>query len=172
MVTQLLILARSDATVTAAHEPVLIADIMADICRQRHPTEGEASMECWGLESLEGALIWGNADYLKQLFLILLDNAFKYTPAEGKIEVMASLHERTVAITVADTGMGIAQSDLPRVFDRFYRAENAHFRSGAGLGLAIAQRIIEQHSGKIEVESELGQGSRFTVALPVLNQVD
>lgn len=56
--------------------------------------------------------------------------------------------------------------------DRFYRAENARFRSGGGLGLAIAQRITEQHSGKIEVESELGQGSRFTVTLPLLNQVD
>jgi two-component system OmpR family sensor kinase len=172
MVTQLLMLARSDATVTAAHEPVLIADIVADVCRQRHPTEGSAITECRGLESLEGALIWGNADYLKQLFLILLDNAFKYTAAEGKVEVIASLNECTVAITVADTGIGIAQSDLPRVFDRFYRAENARFRSGAGLGLAIAQRITEQHSGKIEVESELGQGSRFTVTLPVLNHVD
>ena len=172
MVTQLLMLARSDATVTAAYEPVLIADIVADVCGQRHPTEGEANMECRGLESLEGALIWGNADYLKQLFVILLDNAFKYTPVSGKVEVMASLNECTVVITVADTGMGIAQSDLPRVFDRFYRAENARFRSGAGLGLAIAQRITEQHGGKIEVESELGQGSRFTVALPVLTQVD
>src|SRR6266571_1019704 len=172
MVTQLLMLARSDATVTAAHEPVLIADIVADVCRQRHPTEGSASMECRGMESLEGALIWGNADYLKQLFLILLDNAFKYTAAEGKVEVIASLNECTVTITVADTGIGIAQRDLPRVFDRFYRAENARFRSGAGLGLAIAQRITEQHSGKIEVESELGQGSRFTVTLPVLHDVD
>ncbi len=172
MVTQLLMLARSDATVTAAHEPVLLADIVADVCRQRPPTEGSATMECRGLESLEGVLIWGNADYLKQLFLILLDNAFKYTAAEGKVEVMASLKECTVAITVADTGIGIAQSDLPRIFDRFYRAENARFRSGAGLGLAIAQRITEQHSGKMEVESELGRGSRFTVTLPVLTQVN
>ncbi len=172
MVTQLLMLARSDATVTAAHEPVLIADIVSDVCGQRHSTEGSASMECRGLESLEGALIWGNADYLKQLFLILLDNAFKYTAVEGKVEVIASLNECTVTITVADTGMGIVQSDLPHIFDRFYRAENARFRSGAGLGLAIAQRITEQHSGKIEVESELSQGRRFTVTLPLLNQVD
>jgi len=69
---------------------------------------------------------------------------------------------------VADTGIGIPPSDLPRIFDRFHRAENARFRSGAGLGLAIAQRIAEQHEGKIEVESELGQGSRFIVALPGL----
>ena len=75
----------------------------------------------------------------------------------------------TDAITVADTGIGIAMNDLSRIFDRFYRAENARFCSGAGLGLAIAHRIVEQHKGKIEVESELGQGSRFIVTLPLLN---
>jgi len=75
----------------------------------------------------------------------------------------------TDAITVADTGIGIAMNDLSRIFDRFYRAENARFCSGAGLGLVIAHRIVEQHKGKIEVESELGQGSRFIVTLPLLN---
>jgi two-component system, OmpR family, sensor kinase len=74
----------------------------------------------------------------------------------------------TDAITVADTGIGIAMNDLSRIFDRFYRAENARFCSGAGLGLAIAHRIVEQHKGKIEVE-KLGQGSRFIVTLPLLN---
>ena len=129
-------------------------------------------MECRGMESLEGALIWGNADYLKQLFLILLDNAFIYTAADGRVEVSGCLNGGAVVIAVADTGIGIAPGDLPCIFDRFYRAENARFRSGAGLGLAIAQRITEQHGGTVEVESELGQGSRFTVTLPLLNQVE
>lgn len=169
MVTQLLILARSDATATAAHEPVLVADIVADICCQRHPADGGPTLECCDLEQLEGALVWGNPDYLKQLFLILLDNAFKYTSADGKVEVVGSLNGGTVMITVADTGIGIPPTDLPRIFDRFHRAENARFCSGAGLGLAIAQRITEQHSGKIEVESELEKGSRFMVMLPLLN---
>jgi signal transduction histidine kinase len=168
MVTQLLILARSDANVTAAHEPVLVRDLVADICRQRHPTDGVPTLECRDLELLEGALVWGNPDYLKQLFLILLDNAFKYTPANGRVEIVGSLHGGTVTITVADTGIGIPSSDLPRIFDRFHRAENARFQSGAGLGLAIAQRIAEQHGGKIEVESELDQGSRFIITLPLL----
>ena len=120
------------------------------------------------MESLEGALVWGNPDYLRQLFLILLDNAFKYTTAGGRVEVTGVLNEETVAITVADTGMGILPGDLPKIFDRFYRAENARFQPGAGLGLAIAQRIAEQHGGEIQVESELGQGSRFTVTFPLL----
>ncbi len=95
MVTQLLILARSDANVMAANEPVLIRDIIADLCCQR---KDEPRLQCHDLERLEGALVWGNLDYLKQLFLILLDNAFKYTAASGKVEIRGSLHETTVTI--------------------------------------------------------------------------
>ncbi len=168
MVAQLLILARSDAAVAAAHEPVLLGDIVVEICRQRPPTGSELVLECLGMESLEGALVWGNPDYLRQLFLILLDNAFKYTTAGGRVEVIGSLDEQMVSITVADTGIGILPDDLPKIFDRFYRAENARSQPGAGLGLAIAQRIVEQHGGKIQVESKPGQGSRFTVSLPLL----
>jgi signal transduction histidine kinase len=168
MVTQLLILARSDAAIAAAHEPVLLGDIVVEVCRQRPPTDSALVLECRGMESLEGALVWGNPDYLRQLFLILLDNAFKYTAGDGRVEVIGALNEETVTVTVADTGIGIAASDLLRIFDRFYRAENARSRPGAGLGLAIAQRIAEQHGGEIQVESELGRGSRFTVTLPLL----
>ncbi len=168
MVAQLLILARSDAAVAAAHEPVLLGDIVVEICRQRPPTGSELILECRGMEFLEGALVWGNPDYLRQLFLILLDNAFKYTPAGGRVEVIGSLDEQMVSITVADTGIGIRPGDLPKIFDRFYRAENARSQPGAGLGLAIAQRIVEQHGGKIHVESKPSQCSRFTVSLPLL----
>ena len=77
-----------------------------------------------------------------------------------------------VTIAVADTGIGIAEADLPKVFDRFYRAENARFRSGLGLGLSIAQGIAEQHGGTITVDSTPGRGSRFIVTLPLLIQVD
>jgi signal transduction histidine kinase len=168
MVTQLLILVRSDAQVTAAYEPVLLRDLLADLCSQRHATEREPALECRELEGLEGMLVWGNPDYLKQLFLILLDNACKYTPADGRVTLMGSLEGGTVTVTVADTGMGIPPGDLPSIFERFYRAENARSQPGAGLGLAIAHRIAEQHGGKIEVESALGQGSRFLVTLPCL----
>src|SRR5215471_16928612 len=168
MVAQLLILARSDAAVAAAHEPVLLGDIVVEICRQRSLTGSELVLECQGMESLEGALVWGNPDYLRQLLLILLDNAFKYTMAGGRIEVIGNLDEQVVTVRVADTGIGILPGDVPNIFERFYRAENVRSQPGAGLGLAIAQRIVEQHGGKIHVESKPGQGSRFTVTLPLL----
>jgi signal transduction histidine kinase len=168
MVSQLLILARSDAQVTAAYEPVLLRDLLADLCSQWQATVREPALECRELEVLEGVLVWGNPDYLKQLFLILLDNACKYTPADGRVILMASQEGGTVSITVADTGMGIPPGDLPSIFERFFRAENARAQPGAGLGLAIAQRIAEQHEGKLEVESALGQGSRFLVTRPCL----
>ena len=163
MVTQLLILARSDANVLAANEPILIRDVIVDLCNQR---ENEPRLVRKDLECLEDTLVWGNLDYLKQLFLILLDNAFKYTDAAGKVEVCGRLNGSTVTVQVADTGIGIPQSDLPVIFNRFHRAENARFQSGAGLGLAIARRITEQHGGNIEVASELGKGSRFIITLP------
>ena len=170
MVTQLLILARTDASAAMAREPLLVVDIVANVCRQERSDDGKPGLERCGLELLEDAVVLGNADYLKQLFLILLENAFKYTPEGGKVEVIGAVNEDMVTITFADTGIGIAESDLPRVFDRFYRAENARFRSGMGLGLSIAQGIAGQHGGKITVESTLGQGSRFTVFLPLLNR--
>jgi two-component system OmpR family sensor kinase len=170
MVTQLLMLARSDASATAAHEPVVLGDIVVDLCCERQKGAGEPALECRGAELLEGVMVWGNPDYLRQLLLILLDNAFKYTPADGRVEVLADLDGEMVAITVADTGIGIPPGELPRIFERFYRAENARSRSGAGLGLAIARRIAQLHGGDIWVTSELGRGSRFTVRLPLLDE--
>jgi len=172
MVTQLLILARTDASATMTREPLLVVDIVDDFCRKARPSDSKTNLEYRELGLVEDAVVLGNADYLKQLFLILLENAFKYTPEGGKVEVIGTLNEDMVAITVADTGIGIAESDLSRVFDRFYHAENARFRSGMGLGLSIAQSIAEQHGGTITLESTVGQGSRFTVILPLLNRGD
>jgi signal transduction histidine kinase len=148
----------------------IVTDVVADICRQEKQDGSKTVLEYRGLAQAEDAVVSGSADYLKQLFLILLENAFKYTPDGGQVEVSVLLKGDRVAITVADTGIGIAEADLPKVFERFYRAENARFRSGMGLGLSIAQSIAEQHGGKIMVESASGQGSRFTVILPLLQQ--
>ena len=169
LVTQLLILARTDASATFTREPLLVVDLVTEVCRQVCSTESRTTLESQGLEQMEDAVILGNADYLKQLFLILLENASKYTPDGGRVEAIGTLNENTVTITIADTGIGITPVDLPRIFDRFYRADNARFQPGMGLGLSIARSITEQHGGTITAESAAGEGSRFTVTLPLLN---
>jgi heavy metal sensor kinase len=104
---------------------------------------------------------------LRRLFLILLDNAVKYTPSGGRIEISVSAHDGRVAIHVTDSGIGIAEEDVPHIFDRFYRVDRARSRSegGAGLGLAIGRWIAETHDGALTVASEVGRGSRFTFEL-------
>ena len=166
MVTQLLIMARSNAGAAIAHQPVLIVDTLTDACRQLSP-DSNVTLRCHGLEALDEAVVQGDPDYLRQLFLILLDNAFKYTPSGGCVDVSGSVRDEAVAITVIDTGIGIEASDLPHIFDRFYRAGNVRSREGMGLGLAIARHIASQHNGMIDVTSEPGHGSRFTVTLPL-----
>ena len=99
----------------------------------------------------------------------LLENAITHTPEGGSVTVSAHAAANGIEVTVADTGPGIAAEDLPRLFDRFYRADPSRSRStgGSGLGLTIARRLVEAHGGSIEVKSALGEGSRFTVRLPL-----
>jgi two-component system sensor histidine kinase BaeS len=100
--------------------------------------------------------------------MIVLDNAIKYTPEGGRVTVSMSPGAEKCTIAVRDTGPGIAAEDLPRVFDRFWRADAVRSREngGAGLGLSIARAIAERHGGSIDAESTLGAGSTFTITLP------
>jgi PAS domain S-box-containing protein len=109
-------------------------------------------------------------DRLAQVMLNLLSNAAKFTPAGGTITVRAQRRDGVIAVTVSDTGPGIAQADLDRIFEKFVQVESSIRRQvgGTGLGLAIARRIVEEvHGGTLSVESRLGEGSHFTVALPI-----
>jgi signal transduction histidine kinase len=101
------------------------------------------------------------------VLLILLDNALKYTPADGTITIGATQTNRAAAIRIHDTGPGIAPEALPHIFERFYQSDESRTGSGAGLGLAIAQELIEAQQGEITVASEIGKGSTFTVTLPL-----
>jgi two-component system sensor histidine kinase BaeS len=119
---------------------------------------------------------------LQQVLTNLLENALRYTPAGGRVTLrtypytpqpnVSSAPSRVfpgIVFEVEDTGTGIAQEDLPHIFDRFYRTDKARTRElgGSGLGLAIVQRLVETQAGKVEVESTLGEGSCFRVILPV-----
>lgn len=107
---------------------------------------------------------------LIELFVILLDNAIKYSPMGKKIIISAKKIDHSVAINIIDQGVGIEEKDLLRLFDRFYRADKSRTKievGGYGLGLSIAKQIAEKHLGVISVESKKGQGSTFTVSLPI-----
>jgi len=112
--------------------------------------------------------ILGDPQGLEGVFVNLLSNAIKYTPNGGKITVSIGLEGDYLRVSVSDTGVGIPKEDLPKIFDKFYRVRTRETRQviGTGLGLAIVKGIVEAHLGKIEVESEVGKGSTFTVYLP------
>ena len=118
----------------------------------------------------ERVLVDGEQAALGRLVVILVDNATKYTPAPGKVRVTLRSANGAAELEVADTGIGIAAEDLPRVFDRFYRADKARSRDsgGAGLGLSIAKWIAERHGGRITIESEARNGCLARVRLPGL----
>ncbi|HLQ96167.1 MAG TPA: ATP-binding protein [Pseudogracilibacillus sp.] len=108
---------------------------------------------------------------IKQLLLNLLTNAISYTPAHAKVRLNVHQKNGAVSIQVSDEGIGIEQQDLPRIFERFYRVDAARSRDtgGTGLGLAIVKHIVELHQGQIEVDSEYGKGTSFTVSLPAVD---
>jgi two-component system phosphate regulon sensor histidine kinase PhoR len=107
-----------------------------------------------------------DADRIEQVLVNLIHNAIKFTPAGGKITVSAVPSRGGVEISVRDTGVGISSDDLPRIFERFYKADKARGGGGTGLGLAIAKHIVQAHDGEIRAESAPGKGSTFTFTLP------
>jgi signal transduction histidine kinase len=167
MVSQLLILARADAGAQPTSDPVQLRDVVADAGRHGHRMARDVHFVPDETGAVDNVVVLGNADYLRQVLLILLDNAFKYTPAPGEVRIETALEDDHARVTVSDTGSGIEPADLPRIFDRFHRGLNVDGVTGTGLGLAIAQLVAEQHGGRIDVESTTGEGSRFSLVLPL-----
>ncbi len=110
----------------------------------------------------------GDETQLTSMFTNLVDNAVKYTPPGGRVEVTGGSEGAEIVIRVSDTGIGIPEAKLPRIFERFYRVDKARSKEtgGTGLGLSIARHIAENHGGRVAVESVFGEGSTFTVYLP------
>jgi signal transduction histidine kinase len=133
------------------------------------------NLECRLDEKARTKLIRADTTRLYQIVMNLLDNALKYTPSGGRVTLFLNSSGNEVSFGVADTGIGISKEDLPKIFRRFFRTDEA--RTGPhgdaerslGLGLAIVKSIVEAHSGSISVESDIGKGSRFTVRMPSLN---
>ena len=134
---------------------------------QRNAREKELSITA-ELPSQSVALL-ADPDLLQQALKNLLDNACKYTPEGGSVKLKLLTQLRRISIQVIDSGIGIPVEDLPLIFERFYRVDSTRTRSsgGFGLGLAIAQQIIQAHGGKISVDSKVGEGTTFQVCLPL-----
>jgi signal transduction histidine kinase len=166
LVADLLTLARADAGIALKSCPLELDAIVLDAYSvARHLSRGQTLT----LDPFETAKVEGDEDRLKQLLLILLDNALKYTPSGGHVTLGLRRRETDMEILVRDTGVGIAPEDLPHVFERFYRADPARSRDpgGTGLGLPIAWWIAEQHEGTVRLESQPGQGTTALVRLPL-----
>jgi len=113
--------------------------------------------------------IFGDKSKLIELLVIFIDNAVKYSPKSATIRLSSESDESNVVVKIIDNGIGISQEDIPRIFDRFYQADNARTKSknnGYGIGLSIAQKIVQAHNGRIDVISKVNQGTTFIVNLP------
>lgn len=168
LVGDLLALARADAGHQIDKSPVALGPIVEEVARKANFLPRTAEWRCGNLEALNGAYVMGNADYLRQLLFIFIENAFKYTP-EGYVELDAVREEGQVGIRIRDTGIGMDQDQIPHIFERFYRADASRGQTaGTGLGLSIAKWIIDELSGSIEVASKRNEGSLFVIWLPLI----
>ena len=171
LLEELLVLARADSGRQTLHiEPINLRDALQEIACGWRQVANVCGMQFSERLMHAELRVTGDAVALRRVIDILLDNAFKYTPAaRGAISLSAEEVAGHAVISVQDNGVGIGDRDQNRIFERFYRVNKEHSREmgGAGLGLAIAQWIVEQHNGKIIVESTPGAGSIFRVELPL-----
>lgn len=147
-----------------------VQQLIGDVVYQVQPNAEKKQVEIHVESDLDGAVVMGNSIHLQRALVNILGNAINYSSKDGNVGVKATLDgENEVEIKISDTGIGIEAEDLPKIFERFYRADKARSRAsgGSGLGLAITQEIISRHQGSVSVESEVGVGSTFTVRLPV-----
>ena len=169
LVEELLILARSDAA--TAEMPLAAVDlreVLTEVCGEMRSL---AEMRQIRIETAFGAshagaaaMVAGNRPALHRLFLVLLDNALKFSRPGGEVILKVESSESRVAVSIQDFGVGISENDLPNIFQRFYRADGARTGGGHGLGLSLAKSIARVHGASIEVHSTEGVGSRFEVS--------
>jgi len=165
LVHDLLTLARTDSTPPVEPKPIALPSLIREIERQLNGLNRVCS---FSFTMPEMVTVLGDRDMLKQVLIILLDNACKFTPPEGDIHLRISSDGHMARIQVRDTGIGIAAHDLPHIFQRFYRSDHARTGAGYGLGLAIAEVLIKKQGGTISVSSTVDVGSTFTVSLPLM----
>ncbi|GER89345.1 two-component sensor histidine kinase [Dictyobacter vulcani] len=170
LLNDLLVLARADeGQLKLDCEPVRLDLLALDVLDSLEPLARERAIALQ-VRRLTPATVAGDAARLIQVIMGLVDNALNYTNAGGKVTLSVEVRDTQAYLHVADTGMGIEPRDIEHIFERFYRADPARSRAagGSGLGLSIVEWVVRAHRGSVEVQSELGNGSIFTVILPCL----
>jgi two-component system, OmpR family, sensor kinase len=168
LVDDLLNLARVDAdSVKLQIEPFYLDDLVSECCRSLQPLANAKGVTL-GCQCPQDVMFSGDQELLRRLMLNLLENAIRYTPVAGRVWVDLEVDDAALRIKVSDTGIGIPPEAAPHVFERFYRVDSARSREqgGFGLGLSIVKWIAESHHGTVELTSQPGAGSTFTVRLP------
>ncbi|HZT07156.1 MAG TPA: HAMP domain-containing sensor histidine kinase [Chloroflexota bacterium] len=165
LVHGLLALARADAGQALDRSPVRLDEVLRTVHREAQALPHRVAIE---LDRVDPVEVLGNADALKQLLLILVENSVKYTE-EGAVALSLIREDGTAALRVRDTGSGIAPDDLPHIFERFYRSPTSRASGGTGLGLAIAQWIAAEHDATISVDTRLGEGTTFLIRLGAIS---
>ncbi|WP_171686492.1 sensor histidine kinase [Paenibacillus planticolens] len=170
LIDDLLTLARTDSNqlqINAATIPLHL--ILEDLAEQFELLAETKSIRILSL--FQPSVIWGDESRLRQLFIILLDNALKYTPPHGTIQITCHNLSHSIQVIVKDSGCGIDEADLPHIFERFYRADKSRSRTegGTGLGLSIAEWIVHAHRGSIRVTSQISVGTEIQINFPKKN---
>jgi signal transduction histidine kinase len=171
LITDLLDLARLESEEGVQNPaPVDLRSILMAVLARLRPTARRKNITLsWKRSSSAGThTVRGDETQLVSMFANLVDNAVKYTPSGGQVEVVCEPNGSEVVVRISDTGIGIPEQNLTRIFERFYRVDKARSKQtgGTGLGLSIVRHVAENHGGRVTVESAPGKGSTFTVYLP------
>ncbi|MDQ2743563.1 MAG: HAMP domain-containing histidine kinase [Chloroflexota bacterium] len=167
MIADLSLLARADTgMLLLERRPLDLCHLIQQTVEDLEPLAADRSVQLTAQPCAEAHML-GDSDRLRQLLIILLDNALKHTPAGGAVTVSAEPDRQQLRLVVRDTGPGIAPHDLPHLFSRFYRADHSTGMESAGLGLAIGQSIAEAHGGHLEVANATEGGAIFTATLRI-----
>jgi two-component system, OmpR family, sensor kinase len=166
LVDDLLTLSRLDSRPALRRDSIDLGVLAHDLVEQFREL---APSHRWLLNAAPDVVVSGDADRLRQVLLNVLENARKYTPEGGSVTIMMTQEDHSAIVSIADTGIGIPAEDVPHVWDRFYRIDQARTRAsgGFGLGLAIVRSIVESHGGQVALSSELGKGTTVVLRLPL-----
>jgi heavy metal sensor kinase len=170
LVDDLLLLARADAGLPSlALERMELTPLVRDVCQQGQVLAESRQLQISTVAPEEPVFVEANDPALRRMLLLLLDNAMKYTPVGGRIVLSVDRDPGGATVAVRDTGIGIPETALPHVFERFYRVDESRNRDagGTGLGLSIAKWIAERHHASLEAESVVGEGSVFRIRFPL-----